>query len=336
MKIFWSVLSLVIVLFAAAAGLFIYLNSPVTGFCEETVIVEIEKGESLKKISEKLEHQGLIRSSLLMRVIGRLKDTQLKMKSGQYSISCTMNTLEIHDLIVSGAGLLYKVTIPEGMTSTRIADLLEKNRITDSESFLASVSDRKIIERFAVNADTLEGYLFPDSYLFPQNYPAEKVVTFMVNNFFQKLASVYPSYKTLTAEEIRDRVILASIIEREYRLEKEAPLIASVFLNRLKTGMALGSCATVEYIITEIQKKPHPEFLTYADIAIESDYNTYIRRGLPPGAISNPGLVAIASAFNPADTDFYYFLLKDRATGEHFFSRRLSEHNEARVIYLKK
>ena len=100
--------------------------------------------------------------------------------------------------------------------------------------------------------------------------------------------------------------------------------------------MPLGSCATVEYVITELQKKPHPDFLTYADIAIDSSYNTYINRGLPPAPISNPGGIAISAAFNPAETDYLYFLLRDRQSGEHFFSKRLSEHNDARVLYLKK
>jgi UPF0755 protein len=100
--------------------------------------------------------------------------------------------------------------------------------------------------------------------------------------------------------------------------------------------MPLGSCATVEYIITEIQKKPHPEYLTYEDIAIESDYNTYIHHGLPPSPIANPGLVALKAAFYPAETDYLYFVLRDKNSGEHFFSKKLVDHNQAKILYLKK
>ncbi|MDX9800323.1 MAG: endolytic transglycosylase MltG [Spirochaetia bacterium] len=320
----------------AAGILFIYFDSPVSADSDESIVVEIGKGETLSSISENLAEKNLIRSPLLLQIISRIKGTDMKMKSGQYSIRSSMSTLEIHNLIVSGSGLLYKVTIPEGLTSSRISVIMEKNRITAADSFIAAVASKEIISDFNISSDSLEGYLFPDSYFFPQNYPAEKVVSFMVENFFRQLKSIYPQYSTLTAEEIRDRVTIASIVEREYRVEKEAPLIASVFFNRIDTKIPLGSCATVEYVITEIQKKPHPEFLTYDDIAIQSPYNTYIHRGLPPSPISNPGRIAIDAAFNPAESDFYYFLLKDKNSGEHFFSRKLSEHNEARVLYLKK
>jgi len=327
---------IILAILLASGILFLYYDSPVSAGPEEGVIVEIGKGQTLRSISENLAEKNLIRSPFLLQIISRLKGTDMKMKSGQYSIRSSMSTLAIHNLIVSGSGLLYKVTIPEGLTSSRISLIMEKNRISSADEFINAVHNKEIIEKFNINSDSLEGYLFPDSYLFPQNYPAEKVVTFMVENFFRQLESIYPEYRKLLAEEIREKIIIASIVEREYRVEKEAPLIASVFFNRIDKRIPLGSCATVEYVITEIQKKPHPEFLTYDDIAIASPYNTYIHRGLPPSPISNPGRIAINAAFNPAESDYLYFLLKDRTSGEHFFSRKLSEHNEARVLYLKK
>jgi UPF0755 protein len=112
--------------------------------------------------------------------------------------------------------------------------------------------------------------------------------------------------------------------------------MASVFRNRLAINMALGSCATVEYIITETLGKAHPEYLTYKDLEIPSPYNTYRRTGLPPGPISNPGETALNAAFFPEKTDFLYFVLKDTASGAHFFSRSLKEHTDAKVLYLKR
>ncbi len=336
MKLIIKLFVLFIVLALFAAGLFIHYNSPLDSFGEDAVLIEIQKGETLKSISAKLAESSLIRSPLLLRVISMIKGTEQKMKSGQYSVNRNMSALEIHNLIASGSGLLYKVTIPEGLTSSRIASILENRSITGRKEFLDAVRDKGIIEKYNINADSLEGFLFPDSYLFPKDYPADKVVSFMVENFFRQIESIYPDYRKLTAQGITERVKVASIVEREYRVGNEAPLIASVFFNRLDMKMPLGSCATVEYIITEIQGKPHPEFLSYADIGIESDFNTYIHRGLPPSPISNPGKVALDAAFNPADTDFLYFLLRDKSSGEHFFSRRLSEHNQARVLYLKK
>ncbi len=335
-KSFGITVVIILATLLASGILFIYYDSPVSADPAEGVIVEIGKGETLRSISENLAEKKLIRSPFLLQIISRIKGTDMKMKSGQYSIRSSMSTLSIHNLIVSGSGLLYKITVPEGLTSSRISLIMEKNRISSAADFITAVNDKEIIAKFNINSDSLEGYLFPDSYLFPQNYPAEKVVSFMVENFFRQLESIYPGYRTLLAEEIREKITIASIVEREYRVEKEAPLIASVFFNRINKKIPLGSCATVEYVITEIQKKPHPEFLTYDDIAIASPYNTYIHRGLPPSPISNPGRIAINAAFNPAESDFLYFLLKDRTSGEHFFSRKLSEHNEARVLYLKK
>jgi UPF0755 protein len=131
-------------------------------------------------------------------------------------------------------------------------------------------------------------------------------------------------------------VILASIVEREYRLDEEAPLMAGVFKNRLDIGMALQSCATVEYVITEIQGKPHPEVLSTRDTEIRDPYNTYIRPGLPPGPIASPGMIALKAAFNPTKSDYLYFRLVEADSGRHYFSRTLDDHIKAGRLYTKR
>ncbi|MCL2706271.1 MAG: endolytic transglycosylase MltG [Spirochaetaceae bacterium] len=335
MKIVIAIIFVFIVFLFVSVGVLYYYNLPVSISDDEIFIVEIEKGQTLRSISEKLKENDLIRSDFLMVTISKIMGTEQKMKSGQYSINRTMDTMEIHKMIVSGAALLYKVTIPEGVTVSKIASILEAAKITDSENFLNAVVNNDLIKKFNIASSSLEGYLFPDSYMFPQNYPAVKVVSYMVSNFFKKLAVIYPEYANISSEDINNHVKVASIVEREYRVEDEAPIIASVFFNRLNIRMHLGSCATVEYIITEILKKPHPEYLTYDDIGIESEYNTYLRYGLPPTPISNPGKVALSAAFYPANTNYLYFVLKDKNSGEHFFSTRLSEHNNAKFLYLK-
>jgi UPF0755 protein len=125
-------------------------------------------------------------------------------------------------------------------------------------------------------------------------------------------------------------------VEREYRVDQEAPLIASVFYNRIQRNMGLESCATLEYIITEIQQKAHPEYITIEDEKLDSPYNTYKWAGLPPGPISNPGRTALEAAFQPARTSYLYFVLRDAQSGRHYFSRNLNEHNQAKYLYLKK
>jgi UPF0755 protein len=144
-----------------------------------------------------------------------------------------------------------------------------------------------------------------------------------------------PRARKLPPRELHEKVILASIVEREYRLPEEAPLIASVFVNRLRYNIGLESCATLEYIITDLEDKPHPRYLSEEDKRIKSPYNTYMWAGLPPGPISNPGRVALAAALHPARTNFYYFVLKDAETGQHYFSDSLKQHNWAKYYYLK-
>ncbi len=327
---------LITLVFAAITGVsaFVYFyNTPSGNIPEEGKLFSVGKGESLYAVSDNLYAEGYIRSPLLLKLISRVSGTDSSIKTGQYMIKPGMSTFDIHSLIVSGSGVLYKVTIPEGLTMSAIADILSEKGITDRDEFLEAVKDSEILKKYNIPAASLEGFLYPDSYLFPASYPAEKAAEYMVENFFENTGSLSGS---MTAEEVYEKVILASIIEREYRVEKEASLIASVFVNRLQQGIPLGSCATVEYVITEIRGEPHPEYLTYDDIKIDSEYNTYIHPGLPPGPISNPGMVALKAAFNPEESDYLYFLLKDREKGEHYFSKRLSEHNRARVLYLKK
>ena len=182
----------------------------------------------------------------------------------------------------------------------------------------------------------MEGYLFPETYLFPLGYPAPKVITAMADTFFSRLDSISPGAAgSMSPSELNRLVILASIVEREYRVSEEAAVMAGVFFNRLKIGMALQSCATVEYVITEIQGRPHPEQLFNRDLEIRDPYNTYLRPGLPPGPISAPGETALRAVFNPAQSDYLYFRLTDQGTGRHYFSRTLDDHIRAGALYVK-
>ena len=178
--------------------------------------------------------------------------------------------------------------------------------------------------------------MFPDTYFFPLKYDAEAVIREMVDTFFNNLGEIFPDYKNISLKEIHEGVILASIVEREYRIKKEAPLIASVFYNRLSVDVGLESCATIQYIITEIQGKEHPERILHSHLEIDSLFNTYKSHGLPPGPISNPGKIALNAVFFPKKTDYWYFVVKNDQTGEHYFSEDLEEHNEAKFLYLKK
>jgi UPF0755 protein len=298
-------------------------------------IFEISTGETLSNIISRLEDEELIRSGIFLRVFSLIMNTEQDFKSGTYKIEYGYTTREIHDLLISGKQKLITITIPEGWTIRRIADLLDENNIIDKNEFIAAATSAEIVNSFDIPGSSVEGFLFPDTYLFPENYPADQIISVMINNLYNNLQEIAPDYTDWKRKDLYDFIILASIVEREYKVPEEAPIIGSVFQNRLSINMGLESCATIEYIITEILGKPHPERITEYDTKLDSLYNTYEWAGLPPGPICNPGKIALDGVFNPEDTDFFYFVLKDVETGEHYFSRELQEHNQARFYLLK-
>jgi UPF0755 protein len=296
----------------------------------------IQRGESLSRISERLQDEGFIRFAPFLDVVGKIRGTQGAFKAGYYRIPAGATALSIHWLLVDGAQTLEKLTIPEGWTSTKIARHLEAESVCRAQDFLSATRPPELLSKFGVQGRSLEGYLFPDTYYVPRPFPADAMVELMVRTFFDSMARIFPGWHEIPPEKLRDTLILASIVEREYRMPDEAPLIASVFYNRLHRNIGLESCATLEYIITEIQQKAHPEYITAEDEKVNSPYNTYKWAGLPPGPISNPGRTALEAAFHPAQTDYMYFVLRDPEAGRHYFSRHLSEHNQAKYLYLKK
>ena len=330
---------LVLIVFSLSALWVVnFLNGPSDYNKQEDLIFSIENGATLNSISKDLTKNGIIRYPWTMILYSRFKGTESDFKVGIYRISNEMTLIEIHDYLVDGKQQLYKVTIPEGWTSRQIANYLEQLEITDGEAFINAVSSRELIGEFGIQSNNVEGFLYPDTYMFQKTFPADKIVKVMVGNFFNKLLEIFPDYKELNDTELMDKIILASIVEKEYRDPDEAPLMAGVFYNRLSnsTPIPLGSCATIVYIIADIQNKPHPDIITYSDLKLPSPYNTYINSGLPPGPISNPGKVALNASFYPENSDYLYFLLKSPESGQHEFTRNLLEHNAAYNLYIMK
>jgi UPF0755 protein len=325
-----------VLLLLVGAGAYVYhLNSPSPQIPAGGSVFKVLRGENLSAIAERLDREGLIRSGFLLILFSRVNHTETAFKNGYFRILPGDSMVDVHNLLVAGYQEQVKLTIPEGWTLKKIAGYVEEKGIATSEEFTAAASSGALLEQFALPAENLEGYLFPDTYFFPRGYPAYGVVEEMVENFFSRLAEIAPEALQWDRRELHRRVIMASIVEREYRREEEAPLIASVFYNRLEYNIGLESCATLGYIITDIQNKPHPDFLSAEDKRIDSPYNTYKWAGLPPGPISSPGAVALEAAFHPAETEYYYFVLKNPETGEHYFSENLREHNWAKYYYLK-
>jgi len=346
MKKFLSFLvSLILLVLIICAGSYIYVRNqlkPVSSAQEcDAVRVEVSNGDSVRKIGTSLKEKGIIkndtffyifasRSNLLKYFSSYESNSELKgfvLKSGIYYVKPNMHIQEIYELLSSGRQEYVTVSIPEGFTISKIAGLLEEKDICSKDSFIEVCSDTEFLLSKGISLNSAEGFLFPDTYFFIPKSTAESVASQMIENFYLKMGTLV-DLKSLTNKELNDIVILASIVEREYRVAEEAPIIASVFKNRLRRNIGLYSCATVVYILTEIQGKPHPSRLLIEDTRTESPYNTYLYAGLPPGAISNPGLTALNAVVNAPKTSYYFFQVKDASKGTHVFTSTFDEHIE--------
>ncbi len=308
---------------------------PISGIPSGGKIYKVEKGEGAAILARGLESEGLIRSAVVFMIAARLGGASSSLKAGTYKLEPGMNLVAVLSAIANGRQYTVRITIPEGYTARMIAGMLAEAGIVRKDEFLSAVTDRKLCTSLGVPASSLEGYLFPDTYFFPPEADAREVAGRMVGAFRERL-SEFPEASSMDPVKLHETVILASIIEREYRIPSDAPLMASVFLNRLAIGMRLQSCATVVYVITEKEGKPHPEIVTRKDLTIPDAYNTYLHKGLPPGPISNPGMTSFRAVFFPAKTPYFYFRLTDPATGSHRFSRTLDEHVDTGSYIVKK
>jgi len=275
-------------------------------------VVNIPSGTNAKEIVDVLEKNEIIRkNNYTFRILIKLLKLEDQLKYGEYDLSPSMNMLQILDKLVKGEVIVYKITIPEGYNYAQIAELLDKKEVAERETFLKLAKDSE---------KPWEGYLFPDTYEVPKKYGAENMSKVMLSNFNQ---IAIENEFTEKAEEIgfslNEIIILASIIEKEAKFSEEKNKVSSVFYNRLEKGMKLQSCATIQYIL-ETPK----EILDENDLKIDSPYNTYLYKGLPPGPICNPGLDSIMAALEPEEEDYLYFVLGEN--GKHIFSKTYQEH----------
>lgn len=290
----------------------------------------IPPGEALSTTARRLAEGGLVRNASLFRWLYQWDSGDGAFPSGTFEVPGGLSVRGAVAWFRGAHPLQVRVTLPEGWTATKIARLLEEKEVVSASAFLGVVADPSRLGALGQGLTTLEGRLFPDTYQFPVAASPEAVATTLIQNFVAKTSA----WTGLKPEEFAQRLVLASIVEREYRAEEEAPLIASVFANRLQRGIPLGSCATIEYILTEIQGRPHPKRIFFVHTEIPSPFNTYLNKGLPPQPIANPGLTALRAAFEPAQTNYLYFVVADAAKGTHTFSSQYSQHQRAREAYL--
>lgn len=298
------------------------------------VKIEIKEGASTQEIAEAVYNGGLTENKLWFRLQSKLLKFDGKYKEGVYSLNTTMDD-KIMQSLTANKKLereSIKVTIPEGFTVKQIAARLEELELVKREEFMKAVNERdydyEFLKNIASNKKSkLEGYLFPDTYFFYDDVTAHEVVIKMLNRF-EEITDQYTQELDNLSYSFDDVIIIASIIEKEAKLEEERAIISGVMYNRLKDAMKLQMCSTVQYAL---EKKTAS--LSYGDLAVESPYNTYKYTGLPTGAICSPGEASIRAAFQPEEHDYYYFVVKDLQEGSHAFSKTAEEHNNNKAKY---
>lgn len=302
-----------------------YATQP-AGPAPEKVLITIPSGQSLKTTTEALFKYRIITSPFKFNMFARLKGYDKQLKAGEYALSATMSPMQIMEKLVKGEVELYKITIPEGFNIYQIADLMAKAGLVQYSSFITAATDAELAHKNGINAETFEGYLFPETYYFPKKVSVDTILSTMVNRFWRVFNSQWRARADQLGFSIHQIVTLASIIEKETGVKSERPLISSVFHNRLKKKMRLESDPTVIYGLKSFDgnlKRSHLERPT--------PYNTYKISGLPVGPIANPGAESLEAALYPAETKFIYFVSKKNKT--HQFSTNLKDHNQAVLKY---
>ena len=303
--------------------LFNYGNTPASSSPVEQV-VDIKPGMNLRQVSNFLADKKLLDEPSAFVLYTYLQGKQNRIQAGEYRFSPSIPPWKILKSLTNGTAILYTVTIPEGYRITEIAELFEKKGLADKDAFIAETRNQELLDALQIfSGDSLEGYLYPDTYKFSKAVGARKIIKTLVDTFKERVQKPELMQQSkagkLTFHEI---VTLASLIEKETGLGTERKLISSVFHNRLVKKMRLQTDPTVIYAMSNfdgnIRKK---------DLSIDSPYNTYKYSGLPPGPIASPGLDSIRAAMEPDHSDFLYFV--SRKNGSHQFSTNYKDHLRA-------
>jgi len=295
---------------------------PLSPGSSEEIPFTVERGRGLRQVASALENAGLIRSADVVVWVARLRGWDATLKAGDYDLSPGSSAEEILEKIIAGRVRTYTAVLPEGIRASEIAERLEAAGLAKREAFLQVVEDAEFARSLGVPADNLEGYLYPETYEIPGDLTAEEVARILVGQFDAAWAAIEPEAAGLSLSK-HEIVTLASIVEKETAAPEERPLIAAVFLNRLRRGMRLETDPTVIYGIPDFDGN-----LRRRDLRDKSNpYNTYQIAGLPPGPIASPGADALRAVVKPAETDYLYFV--SRNDGTHQFSRTYREHVNA-------
>lgn len=323
-KILEYKLHIILVVSIICLGSLIYgVTKQVTSTPGEKFVITVKSGMGAHEIGDLLYEQGVIKSVLVFQIVAKIEGMENSLQAGEYVLNKKMTVQQIVGLLAKGQTRYQQITIPEGYTVEQIAKLLDEKQLGNGTKFKA-LAQNTVPYTYMTNNNPnvvykVEGYLFPNTYRIAKGATEEQILTMMMDQFDKQFTDGMRARATELGLQVKDVIILASLVEKEAQLASDRPVIAGVFLNRLKQDMPLQSCATIQYILGY----PKAE-LSVQDTEIPSPYNTYQHMGLPPGPIANPGIAAINAVLQPEKTDYMYFVAD--AQGAHHFSKTYEEH----------
>lgn len=301
-----------------------YAVEPYDSTDSAKVIITIPIGSGTSQIAAILEKKGIIGDGDIFKLVSKITGNNGKYKAGTYALSPSMNSNEIMKKLKSGISVGNMITIPEGYAIAQVAGVLEKAGLVDKAVFLDELGngsfEQKFIKFLPVGPSRLEGFLFPETYEIPVNASEYDIINIMLNQFDKLYTDEYYTRASELGLNINEIITIASMVEREAAVNEDRPKVASVVYNRLKQSMPLQFCSTVQYVLGDQKAR-----LSYEDTQIDSEYNTYINAGLPPGPICSPGLESIKAALYPAETEYLYFVVDPNGKRTHQFAKTYEE-----------
>jgi UPF0755 protein len=288
--------------------------------------IVIPMGATYRQVADILWNEKLIRDKKVFLLLGRLTGADRKIRAGYYSIWSNMSPLDIFKVIRKGHIIEYEIRILEGDSLLDMADAFSKTGIVTAEDFMKLSKDPSFLSSYEIESPSMEGYLFPDTYMIPKGVSAEEAVGSMIDKMREKFNEKIIARMAELGMSENEVLTLASIIEKEAVIDSERPVISAVYHNRLRKNMPLQADPTSIYGI-----KSSKERITKKDLQRKTPYNTYMLKGLPPGPIASPGLKSIIAALYPADVPYLYFVASDDRT--HHFSATIGEHEKAVRVY---
>lgn len=301
------------------AWLFIYAITPIDSGKAATVLVDIPTGTSFVNVTKILSDAGLVKNRVFFYALVGIKRATKTMCAGEYEFATSLSPSELVDKLIHGDIKKYRIIIYEDSSLIQVAARLKEYKLIDEKTFFELAGDKVFLSNLGIQGPSIEGYLFPDTYLFNRSMSTRQIMRSMVERFWNKISPEMINQAATKGLDPHQFVTFASLIGKESGNSAEKPVIAAVFYNRMRKGMPLQSDPTTIYDLKDFSGK-----ILRSHYRRESPYNTYMIKGLPPGPIANPGLDSFLAILNPAKVDYLFFVSQNNGT--HYFSSSLSDH----------